>query len=181
MTYVIQSRKANLRSKSYATPDHRSFSQHGTEPRCDVAPAGPAEPPLMYDPRHVTPVAHGKPYATRHRAGMADLVPVTLMLPRDLGNMLRHALAWVPPEGVTRTITLSLDQGYLTVDLDCDGYQPEEGVEFHVGLPSDEDCVFEILDEAADEVLMAMDRPPARTGPDQASTGPITPAGEEVL
>jgi hypothetical protein len=150
-------------------------------PQNAAMPAEPAKPPLMSDPRHVTPVPHGEPYATWHRAGMADLVPLTILVPRNLVQMYRHALAWVPPEGVTRTIALSPDLGNLTVDLDCEGFQPEEGVEFHVGLPSDEDCVFQILDEAADEVLMAMDRPPARTGPDQASTGPIEPAGKEVL
>ncbi len=150
-------------------------------PRYAAMPAEPAKPPLMSDPRLVTPVAHGERYGTRHSAGMADLVSVTLMLPRDLGDMLRHADVWVPPAGVTRTITLSLDQGYLTVDLDCDGYQPEEGVEFHVGLPSDGECIFQVLDEAADEVLLAMDRPPAITGSDLAATSPIEPAGKEVL
>lgn len=150
-------------------------------PRYAAIPAEPAEPPLMSAPQYVTPVAHGEPFATWHSAGMADLVPVTVMFPRNLVEMYRHALAWVPPEGVTRTITLSPDLGNLTVDMNCEGFQFEEGVEFDVALPSDGDYIFQVLDEAADEVLVAMDRPPARTGPDQASTGPIAPASEEVL
>lgn len=178
MTNETQPRKAKARQKRRATLEHRPIIQHGTDLHFGAATA---QPPLQSDRRHVTPVTHGEPYATLHRAGMADLVPTTLLLPRELDYMLRHVLAWVSPEGVTRTVTLSLDHGSFTVDQNCDGYQPEEGVEFHVGAPSDGDCIRQVLDEAADEVLVAMGRPPARTGSALCAPDNNSPNPKEVL